>query len=63
MTQYKKLTQEEIENVLDVFWVLLGNCEHNAEGILEKNDVEAGYRVWNNVSAHDNNLKPYWSKQ
>jgi hypothetical protein len=56
-----KIAEEDFENMRDLFWAMLRTLEGRVkpdEDILDKRDVEAGYRIWNKI--FKNNLKPSW---
>jgi len=56
-----KIVEEDFENMRDLFWAMLRTLEGKVkpdEDILDKRDVEAGYRIWNKI--FKSNLKPRW---
>ena len=58
------VSEEMWENIRHMFWVLMRTCESNAEdtqSCLDRMDVEAAYRTWNNYFDDcDKNLQPSW---
>lgn len=59
-----KIPANEQDNILDLYWQLLGALESRInprKDILDRELVAAGYRVWNRVTGDTH--KPSWEKK
>jgi len=59
----KRLSTKQSEDVLYLYWLMLQSLEHKLDpktDLLDKNEVEVGYRTWNRI--HHSDLQPYWAK-
>jgi hypothetical protein len=65
-----KIPDDEVENILDIYWQMLVQLESNVnprDDILDKRLVEAAYIVLNRVGEktqhHNCKLKPRWLEE
>ena len=57
--------QEELDgSIKTLFWAMLTTLESQAKqtDFIMRNDIEAGYRVWNRMNPEEEELKPHWAK-
>jgi len=51
---------QDIQNLVEMFWIFLRNIESKVkeDSVLDKREVEAGYRLWNKLAGTD--YKAQW---